>query len=119
MPRFLQPQTCTRGLPNSQICSLLPAVPQKVPGQYRKLTAVIPSSSFPMHYSLITLTWKAIESALLRAIFINHTHMYTNVAQELFPCDPIIGNDMGQACGTYGEEKHKVLVGKSEGMNLF
>jgi hypothetical protein len=24
----------------------------------------------------------------------------------LFPFDPIIGNDMGRACGTYGEENH-------------
>ena len=67
---------------------------------------IIPSSSFPMHYSLIILLWKAIESALLRALFINRTHMYTNVVQELFPCDRIIGSDMGRACGIYGEEKH-------------
>jgi hypothetical protein len=59
-----------------------------------------------MHYSLITLRREAIESALLRAIFINRTHVYTNAVQELFPCDLIIGNDIGRACGTYGEDKH-------------
>ena len=60
-----------------------------------------------MYYSLITLLWKAIECALLRAIFINLTHISTtNVVQELFPCDPITGNDMGRACGAYGEEKN-------------
>ena len=83
--------------------------PQQVPGEYRKLTAIIPSSFFPMHYSLITLLWEATESALPKAIFINHTHTYepqTLFKNWLFPCDRIIGNDMGRACGTYGEKKH-------------
>jgi hypothetical protein len=90
---------------------------QQVPGQYRKLTEVNPSSSFPMHYSLNTLLWKAIESALLSAVFINRMHMCTNVGQELFPCDPIIGNVMGRACGTYGEEKHLQDFGGEAGRN--
>lgn len=62
-----------------------------------------------MHYSLITLLWEATESALLKAIFINHIHTYvpqTLFKNWLFPCDGIFGNDMSRAYGTYGEEKY-------------
>ena len=45
---------------------------------FKGLTATNPSSSFPMHYSLITLLWECTESALLKAIFINHTHTHTH-----------------------------------------
>jgi hypothetical protein len=75
--------------------------PVQVAEQYRKLTAF---SSFPMHYSLITLLWEAVESALLREIFINCTHLYHKRCDRIdyYSCDRIIGNDVGRACDTQG-----------------
>ena len=98
--------------------------PQKLPVQYRKLTAIIPSSSFPMHYSLITLLWEATESALLVAIFINrtHTHMYHKRCSRIDYFPLIVSLETiwaGLVAHMEKKNTYRVLVGKPERRSLF